>query len=138
MSHLIIIFFVFISLPLLSCENDIFSKFTRASKMTTEEFIKTNDASKLARETIELNSKMTFMPAEELKQFKDYMLNEAPERIRLLYAIRILYGDMNDSIYTYSTGLPEQYYRDLCIALFRHKIAQIDAESKPQQSKTKK
>lgn len=128
MLHLIIIFFFSVSLPLFSCENAAAPK--SVLNMTTEEFIKTNDVSKIANQIIRNFAEGPPLKSheKERKQFNEYILNEAPERIRLLYAIQII-SERSFTQSPSSSGLAEQFNR-FYIDIFTHKIALLDEEAK--------
>jgi hypothetical protein len=113
------------SLHLFSGENESaeLKNFSAEAKMTFVEFSKTNNANQIAKETIKNHAESSHHTQQE---FIDYLLNEAPEKIRLLYAIQIL-GKESFVVQT-SSGLYEQYAGN-CLALLRQRVSLIEKQS---------
>ena len=113
------------SLHLFSGENESaeLKNFSAEAKMTFVEFSKTNNANQIAKETIKNHAESSHHTQQE---FIDYLLNEAPEKIRLLYAIQIISKELSGM--QTSTGLGEKYAGN-CLALLRQKVSLINKQS---------
>jgi hypothetical protein len=88
-------------------------------------YVEEESAEDIAKRTIKNNISIYYSCQKEAKEFTQFMLNEAPEKIKLLYAIVLI--EESNMQYQSSSGISEQY-NSYYVKLLRDRVSDLNKQ----------